>query len=92
MYREAYAAWCREYGPLMGPYFTRAVGCWQSIEAFLRQNAAGILETLQPGVSAAQLEAAEEELGTPLPVALKALYRSDPLLQHIGNCSTRKVA
>lgn len=72
--------------PLMGPDFTSAVGCWQSIEAFLHQNAPEIFETLQPGVSA------EQKLGRPLPLALKVLYRSDPLLLYVGNCITGKVA
>ncbi|HEY9761422.1 MAG TPA: SMI1/KNR4 family protein [Trichocoleus sp.] len=48
---------------------------WARIDAWLMANAPGVLKTLQPGASDAQIEAFEKVLGVQLPEDVKASFR-----------------
>ncbi|WIA35184.1 hypothetical protein OEZ86_003649 [Tetradesmus obliquus] len=74
-YRAAYAAWHTAYADVAGPLLARTLACWRRIEAYLQQHSPQILATLNPGATAQQVAQAEAELGHPLPLAVRCIYR-----------------
>jgi len=73
--RAAYAAWQTAYADVSGPLLARSLAAWNSIKAWLAVHSPQILDTLNPGATAEQLADAEEQLGHPLPAALRCIYR-----------------
>jgi hypothetical protein len=73
--RAAYAAWHTAYADVAGPLLSRTLACWRRIEGYLQQHSPQILATLNPGATAQQLQEAEEQLGHPLPLAVRCIYR-----------------
>ncbi|HEY9877863.1 MAG TPA: SMI1/KNR4 family protein, partial [Leptolyngbyaceae cyanobacterium] len=48
---------------------------WARIDAWLMANAPGVLQTLKPGASDAQIKAFEQVVGVQLPEDVKASFR-----------------
>eukprot|EP00775_Hariotina_reticulata_P004185 gene4185-4433_t len=74
-FRAAYASWQTAYADVCGPLLARSLAAWNSIKAWLAEHSPQILETLNPGATAEQLAEAEEQLGHPLPAAMRCIYR-----------------
>mmetsp|Transcript_29991 Transcript_29991/g.76373 ORF Transcript_29991/g.76373 Transcript_29991/m.76373 type:complete len:579 (-) Transcript_29991:483-2219(-) len=74
-YRAAYIAWHVAFpDETQRGYLRRAARAWRSIKTWLFQNLPEAEASLQPGASAEAVAAVEEELRSPLPPALKAIY------------------
>ncbi|GFR44770.1 hypothetical protein Agub_g6101 [Astrephomene gubernaculifera] len=74
-FRAAYVSWRQSYGPEYWPFLPRAIRAWQQIKDWLAVHYPAILQTIKPGLSEAEVGAAEAELGFRLPPALKVIYR-----------------
>lgn len=58
-----------------GPLLARALAAWSKVTAWLGQHSPRILQSLNPGATAAEVAAAEAALGHPLPSAMRVIYR-----------------
>lgn len=73
--RDTYSSWRRELSDVPWPLLLRSWHAWRTIDAWLQQHAPFIAKTLQGGASRAIVKEVEQQLGKPLPPALRAIYR-----------------
>lgn len=74
-WRATYARWSLGGFGNYGPLAPRAQRVWASLRQWTSRNLPEVASSLRPGVTEAQLAAAEESLGFELPPSVRASYR-----------------
>uniref|UniRef100_A0A0E0MEJ5 ApaG domain-containing protein n=1 Tax=Oryza punctata TaxID=4537 RepID=A0A0E0MEJ5_ORYPU len=74
-FKDAYKVWLESFGMYPLPLVRRVKNFWSSLKNWLSENFPEALKTLSKGVSEAQIQSAEDDLGFKLPMPTKLLYR-----------------
>uniref|UniRef100_A0A0D9XR25 ApaG domain-containing protein n=1 Tax=Leersia perrieri TaxID=77586 RepID=A0A0D9XR25_9ORYZ len=74
-FKDAYKVWMESFGMYPLPLVRRVKNFWASLKSWLSENFPEALKTLNKGVSEAQIQSAEDDLGFKLPMPTKLLYR-----------------
>uniref|UniRef100_A0A0E0F4K2 ApaG domain-containing protein n=1 Tax=Oryza meridionalis TaxID=40149 RepID=A0A0E0F4K2_9ORYZ len=93
-FKDAYKVWLESFGMYPLPLVRRVKIFWSSLKSWLSENFPEALKTLNKGVSEAQIQSAEDDLGFKLPLPTKLLYRfcngQLPLSEH--HCENMRMA
>ncbi|BAF28021.2 Os11g0265200 [Oryza sativa Japonica Group] len=74
-FKDAYKVWLESFGMYPLPLVRRVKIFWSSLKSWLSENFPEAHKTLNKGVSEAQIQSAEDDLGFKLPLPTKLLYR-----------------
>lgn len=72
--RNVYLAWKHEFSKY-GALTARALKCWKRIETWTKREIEEVYASLCPGATESELDLTEQDLGHPLPPALRVVYR-----------------